>query len=170
MSQKIAAGSAMPAFSLPKVGGGEVTIGGPGRWQLVVVYRGKHCPICNRYLTSLEELQGGFAEKETEVVAISGDPAEKASAQIGDLGLTLPVGHSLSVAQMRELGLYVSEPRSAEETDRPFAEPGTFLVNPEGQVQIVDISNAPFSRPDLAGLLRGIGVIQERNYPVRGTA
>ena len=71
--------------------------------------------------------------------------------------------------QMRALGLYISEPRSAQETDRPFAEPGLFVVNPEGNVQIVEISNAPFARPDLAGILHGIKVIQERNYPVRGT-
>jgi hypothetical protein len=36
-------------------------------------------------------------------------------------------------------------------------------------VQIVDISNAPFARPDLDGILRGIKRIQELNYPIRGT-
>ena len=70
---------------------------------------------------------------------------------------------------MRQLGLYISEPRSPQETDRPFAEPGLFVINPEGKVQIVEISNAPFARADLAGILHGIKVIQERNYPVRGT-
>ena len=50
-----------------------------------------------------------------------------------------------------------------------FPEPGLFVTNPDGNVQIVDISNAPFSRPELAGILRGIGIIQERDYPIRGT-
>ena len=71
---------------------------------------------------------------------------------------------------MRRLGLYISTPRSEQETDRPFPEPGLFLVNPEGRVQIVDISNAPWARPDLNYILGGIKVIHERNYPVRGTA
>ena len=34
--------------------------------------------------------------------------------------------------QMLALGLYVSEPRSEEETDRPFAEPGVFVINADG--------------------------------------
>ena len=43
------------------------------------------------------------------------------------------------------------------------------MVTPEGKVQIVEISNAPFARPDLDGILHGIKVIQERKYPIRGT-
>jgi hypothetical protein len=71
---------------------------------------------------------------------------------------------------MRKLGLYISSPRTPPETDRPFAEPGLFLLNPEGKAQIIDISNAPFARPDLAEILRGIKLIKERNMPIRGTA
>lgn len=169
MSEKLEAGHAMPEITLPAVGGGEVKIGGSGRWQLVIVYRGKHCPICTRYLQSLEGMKGDFAGVATEVVAVSGDPREKGEAHAGEIGLSVPVGYDLSVEQMRTLGLYVSSPRSTQETDRPFAEPGTYLVNPDGAIQIVDISNAPFSRPDLAGLLRGIGIIQDNDYPIRGT-
>jgi len=44
-TQKLRAGSAMPAIAVPKVGGGEIAIGSSGGWQMVVVYRGKHCPI-----------------------------------------------------------------------------------------------------------------------------
>jgi hypothetical protein len=65
--------------------------------------------------------------------------------------------------------LYVSEPRSPQETDRPFAEPGLFVINPEGRVQILDISNAPFARPDLAGILRGVKFVMDKGYPIRGT-
>ena len=34
---------------------------------------------------------------------------------------------------------------------------------------ICEIANAPFVRPDPALILRGIKVIQERDYPIRGT-
>ena len=103
------------------------------------------------------------------VVAVSADPQEKADADVAEFGWRFPVGYGLTIDQMRMLGLYISEPRSPPETDRPFAEPGLFVVNPEGKAQIIDISNAPFSRPELAGILRGVKLIQERNYPVRGT-
>ena len=171
MTEKLGAGAAVPAIRLEKVGGGSVTIGG-GRdaWQIIVVYRGKHCPICKRYLAGLKDLVAGYAAAKTEVVAVSGDPKEKAEAFMAEIQPNFPVGYGLSVGDMRRLGLYVSNPRSPQETDRPFAEPGLFVVNPKGEAQIVDISNAPFARPDLAAILKGLQFIQEKGYPIRGTA
>ncbi|MCG8594016.1 MAG: redoxin domain-containing protein [Kiloniellales bacterium] len=159
----------MPRFALPAVAGGEIQVGGSGRWQLVVVYRGKHCPKCKAYLGQLEALKADFAKVDTEIVTLSCDPREKAEATAEEWQVTLPLGYDLSIAQARDLGLYVSEPRSAQETDRPFAEPGLFVVNPEGKAQIIDISNAPFARPDLAQIAGAIGFIQDKGYPIRGT-
>ena len=35
--------------------GGRVEVGAPtGRWQMVVVYRGKHDPLCITYLAALQ--------------------------------------------------------------------------------------------------------------------
>jgi peroxiredoxin len=170
MSTKLQAGAEVPTFTLPVVGGGVATIGGVGRWQMVVVYRGKHCPICRRYLGGLEALKDRLAELDTELLAVSADPAEKATAQVAETGLTVPVAYGLGLDEMRALGLYISTPRGPTETDRPFPEPAVFVINPEGRAQIIDISNAPFARPDLGELVHGISIIQERNYPIRGTA
>lgn len=164
------AGAAFPVLVLPRVGGGEVRLGGGDGWQLVVVYRGKHCPICRQYLKTLDGLLDSFRTAGVNVVAASADPQEKAEAEAAEEGWRFPVGYGLTVEQMHMLGLYVSDPRSPQETDRRFSEPGLFLINPEGKAQIIDISNAPFARPDLAGILRGVNVIRERNYPIRGTA
>ena len=171
MTEKLGAGAQVPAIALDKVGGGTVTVGGArGHWQLVVVYRGKHCPICKRYLTGLKELAGDYGAAKTEIVAVSGDPRDKAEAFMAEIQPNFPFGYGLAVADMRRLGLYVSHPRSPQETDRPFAEPGLFVVNPQGEAQIVDISNAPFARPDLRAILAGLKFIQEKGYPIRGTA
>jgi hypothetical protein len=32
----------------------------------------------------------------------------------------------------------------------------------------LDISNAPFARPDLTGLAKGLKFIRENDYPIRG--
>lgn len=168
-SQKLAPGAAMPEISLPGVGGGEVALGGAG-WKLVVVYRGAHCPLCRTYLKTLDGLLEDFAAAGVAVAVVSGDPLERAEAEAAEEGWRFPVGAELSPAQMRELGLYISEPRSPQETDRPFPEPGLFVANPEGNVQIVDVSNAPFARPDLNGVLRGLKFIIEKGYPIRGMA
>ena len=55
--------------------------------------------------------------------------------------------------------------------DHNFAEPGLFVVNAAGELQVVDISNNPFARPDLEVLVSGLEWIRnpENNYPIRGT-
>ena len=163
-------GNTMPTFSLPAVGGGEVRIGGEGGWQVAVVYRGRHCPLCRKFLKQLDGLLDGFRGVGAEVIAISADPRDRAEAEAKEEGWRFPVGYDLSQDQMRALGLYISEPRSSKETDRPFPEPGLFVTNPDGLLHILDVSNAPFARPDLQGVLDGIKVIQKENYPIRGTA
>jgi peroxiredoxin len=168
-STKFAAGAAMPSLPLPLVSGGEADVAAMPGWRMLVVYRGKHCPLCKKYFKTLDGMIEDFKSAGVALLAVSADPKEKAEADVAEQGWRFPVAYGLSQAQMRALGLYVSEPRSAQETDRPFAEPGLFVVNPDGKAHIIEISNAPFARPDLAGILNGIKVIQERSYPIRGT-
>ena len=140
-------------------------------WKLIVVYRGLHCPICAKYLSTLHGLKDKLDELKVETVVVSADPLEKVKEQFEDFDPSFKVGYDLSIEQMRDLGLYISSPRSPEETDRPFAEPGLFVVNHKNELHIIDISNAPFSRPDLNGIVDGIQFIRnpENDYPVRGT-
>ena len=169
MSKKLPAGSDLPQMTLAAVEGGEISLGGArDTWQAVFVYRGLHCPICKTYLGKVEARLKDFADLGADVVAVSGDPKEKAEAFAQEVGLTMPVGYDLSVAQMRDLGLYISTPRSDTETDRPFPEPALFVTTPEGKLQIVEIANAPFVRPDLDLILRGLDRGKE-GYPIRGT-
>ena len=163
------AGAAMPSLTVEKVGGGQVSIGSANDWQAVFVYRGKHCPLCRRYLAELNDHVDEFSSTGVEVVAVSADTREKAEAEANEEGWRFPVGYGLTMEQMRKLGVYVSEPRSAEETDRPFAEPGLFVVNPNNRMQIIDISNAPAARPALSILLLGLTFIMKNGLPARGT-
>ncbi|GAA4858494.1 redoxin domain-containing protein [Luteimonas vadosa] len=166
---KLAAGAPFPDIRIAQVGGGQLDPASGEGWRLLVVYRGKHCPLCETYLDTLNDLRDEFDAAGVSVMAASADPLDKAQAQVSAQDLAYPVGYDLSVAQMHQLGLYVSEPRSPKETDRPFAEPGLFLLKPDSKLQIIDVSNAPFARPDLASLLKGVKYIIENDYPVRGT-
>jgi peroxiredoxin len=139
-----------------------------GRWQLVVVYRGLHCPICKAYLSQIETTKNEFDKINVDIIAISTDPEEKARQFRDDNDLSFAVGYGLSIDDARGLGLFISDPLSSAETDQPFAEPGTYLVRPDGTLQIMDAANAPFSRPDLKMLKSGIEFIQKQDYPPRG--
>ncbi len=167
---RISAGSPFPALEWQQTDSGTLVPAGMQGWRLLVVYRGAHCPLCRKYLKTLETLQSDFAKAGVSVAALSSDPQERAVKEAREEGWTFPVGYDLTPVQMRTLGLYVSAPRSTEETDRNFAEPGLFVINPQGAIQIVDVSNAPFVRPDLEGVLNGLKFIIAKDYPIRGTA
>ncbi|WP_411825935.1 peroxiredoxin-like family protein [Luteolibacter sp. AS25] len=172
MTKKLISGGTLPAITLSTVNDGEVTLGSvkkQGNWQIVTIYRGLHCPVCHEYLTRMEELKDDFTKLDVELLTVSGDPLEKAQKMVEEHNLTIPVAYDLSIAQMKELGLYISEPRSKEETDRPFAEPATYALNADGKLQLIEISNTPFNRADLSELVESVEWIKENDYPIRGT-
>lgn len=167
---KLPAGEKFPAMAWQSVRGERIAPAAASGWRALVVYRGRHCPLCKTYLNTLNEMLDDFRAAGVAVSTVSADPREKAAADVAEHGWRFPVGYDLSIEDMRQLGLYVSEPRSPQETDRPFAEPALFVVNPGGSTQIIDISNAPFARPDLKSLLTGVQFVMAKDYPVRGRA
>ena len=168
-SVKFTAGAPFPALAWPLTSGGLLDVGGMHGWRMLVVYRGKHCPRCKTYLNKLDGMLDEFERAGVAVAAVSADPEEKAKASVAENGWHFPVGYGMTLEHMRALGLYISEPRSAQETDRPFAEPGLFVINADNRVQVVEYSNAPSVRPDLATVLDGIKTTIEKKLPVRGT-
>jgi peroxiredoxin len=162
-------GKPVPEMTFAKVGGGNVTVGGQrDRWSLLVVYRGKHCPRCKRYLNKFNAMLAEW-EAIMDVVVVSADTEDKAKADVAEFGWSFDLGYGLTEAQMHALGLYVSDPLSGAETTTRFAEPGTFAIRPNGELMLVDISNGPAARPDLEELLDGMRFNIENDRPVRGT-
>jgi peroxiredoxin len=169
-SEKMDAGAPFPDFTWPLVDGGRLEPALGTGWRLLVVYRGRHCPICKSYLSTLESLREDCEQAGISIAAISADSRAQAEADVAEHGWRFPVAFGLGVAEMRGLGLYVSDPRTPSETDHQFSEPAAFVINPEGRVHVIDVSNAPFARPDLKSLVGGIKYIKGANYPIRGTA
>lgn len=166
---KLHPGQPFAPMSFKQLDGRDLIFGAPGGWQALFVIRGQHCPICKSYLGEIEQRLATFGELNIAVAAVSADSEAQTRATADAVKPSFPLLHGLDEAAMRALGLYVSEPRSAQETDHRFSEPALFVVNPEGVLQLVDIANAPFLRPDLDRLLRGLRFVIEKNYPIRGT-
>lgn len=171
MSHKPRVGEIIEAFDISSVNNDEpITIGGTKeRWTMLVVYRGRHCPRCKRYLNKLNDMLSSWTDV-MDVFVISADTKEKALADREEFGWNFELGYGLTVDRMRELGLYVSEPLSEAETTDLFSEPGTFVIRPDGSLMLVDISNGPAARPDLDELLDGMKFNINNDRPVRGTA
>jgi len=169
---KIAAGSTFPSVEVKDLDGGSVDIGKPtdgADWKMVVVYRGRHCPLCTKYLNNLDGFAQSLREAGIDLAAVSGDSQSQLEEQLTKLEVSFPLYYGLTIEQMQELGLYISHPRSEQETDHPFPEPGLFVINSDNQVQVVDISNNPFVRPEPEALVSGLGWIRQNTYPIRGT-
>src|ERR671910_158700 len=142
----------------------------PKAFTMIVFYRGLHCPICKPYLRELDRALEEFESRGVDVIAVSTDTKERAarSKEEWELG-RLPVGYGLEIAKAREWGLFISrgvkEPEPAE-----FAEPGLFLVRPDGALYAASVQSMPFARPHFSDVLAAIDYITKNNYPPRGEA
>ena len=69
----------VPALDLPLTTGGRfaLAVDAPERFDMLVFYRGLHCPICAKYLLELERLAPEFASRGVRITAISSDDEDR---------------------------------------------------------------------------------------------
>lgn len=165
----------VPALSVPLVNGQRFVLGASPAptFDLVVFYRGLHCPICAKYLLELERLLPEFQQRGVYVVAISSDKGERAQAMADKIkAVQLSVGFDLSLASARQWGLYISASRGLTsigiEEPALFSEPGVFLVRPDGTLYYGSTQTMPFARPPFQDLLGAIDFAVAKDYPARG--
>jgi peroxiredoxin len=142
----------------------------PTRFSMLVVYRGLHCPVCKTYLGEVQSKLPEFEKRGVEVLALSADSRQRAETAQAEWGLkALRIGYELPIATAREWGLFIS--RSIREAEPPeFTEPGLFLVKPDRTLFFSAVQTAPWGRPPMDQMLRGIDIAVERNMPARGEA
>lgn len=164
----------VPSLDVALLGGGRYVLGsGAGdRFDLIVFYRGLHCPICAKYLIELNRLEGEFVQRGVKVVAVSSDGEDRAREMSTKTGGGLRFGYELRLAKAREWGLYISTSRGKtsigiEEPER-FSEPGVFLVRPDGTLYYGAVQTMPFARPGFQDLLGAIDFAIAKDYPARG--
>lgn len=171
---KPAVGMAFPSIELPLLGGGFRSLARPRDgfdWHMTVVYRGSHCPVCTKYLKELNTVVSELNELGVDLLAVSADSQERAEIQLSEVKPDFPVAYDLQVDQMQTLGLYISGTRNGMDVERPFSEPGLFVINESGKLQIADISNVPFARPNVPSLLMGVRYLRNltTEFPINGT-
>lgn len=177
---KLVAGAVFPVIDISVLGGGTRNLSVPREgydWMLTMVYRGRHCPLCTHFLQDLSTALPRLNDLGVDVLAVSADSESRARAHMTEVSPLYDVGYGLTIPQMHLLGLYISGPRNGSDVEAPFAEPGLFVVNDEGTLQIVDISNVPFARPSLEWITKGIQFLRGRleehpaakDVPINGT-
>jgi peroxiredoxin len=167
----------VPALEFDTVGGGRWSLAAqkPQNFTMVVFYRGLHCPVCRRYTSELNGMIKEFDKRGVSTVITSTDAKERAAEAKEKWKLPkLTVGYGLSIDKAREWGLYISSSRgmtSAGIEEPPlFAEPGLFLVKPDGTLYWSNVSTMPFARPHFNEIGAAIDFAVSKNYPARGEA
>lgn len=162
----------VPGLNLPTVGGGRFDLAAerPRSFTMLVFYRGLHCPLCRGYLRDLDRKLEDFKARGVDVVAISTDTRDHAEQSKRDWKIErLSIAYDLGIDQAREWGLYISS--SIKEGEPPlFAEPGLFLVRPDGTLYCASVQTMPFARPSLSEILNVVSFVTENDYPARGEA
>ena len=171
MTQKLMPDSQAPVLSLPLVGGGtwSLTDQNPKNFTMVIFYRGLHCPVCQMYLSKLNELTDMAEDAGVNVVAVSMDPENRATQTKSEWELAnLDIAYGATADDVRNWGLYLSTAIKGTDISQ-FVEPGLFWVRPDGRLYMIDISNMPWSRPDVEFLLSKVQFAMDNGYPARGT-
>ncbi|AWI81427.1 MAG: alkyl hydroperoxide reductase [Betaproteobacteria bacterium HGW-Betaproteobacteria-13] len=165
----------VPALSVALTDGGRFVLGAAPaeRFDLVVFYRGLHCPICAKYLIELERLAPQFAERGVNIIAVSSDDEERAKLMAEKVQASgLKFGYGLNLHAARQWGLYISTSRGKTsigiEEPALFSEPGVFLVRPDGTLYYGAVQTMPFARPQFQDLLGAIDFAIKADYPARG--
>jgi peroxiredoxin len=167
----------VPALEFETVGGGRWSLAAqkPQNFTMVVFYRGLHCPVCRKYTSELNGMTGEFEKRGVSTVIASTDAKERAEQAKTQWGLpNLTVGYGVPIDKAREWGLYISSSRGmtsagVEEPAR-FAEPGLFLIRPDGTLYWGSVSTMPFARPHFNEIAQAIDFAVSKNYPERGEA
>jgi peroxiredoxin len=132
-------GQAFPAFDVPAVGGGTISIPQSlrGSYGVVLIYRGAWCPYCQAQLAGFQRASEKLAATGIKVVALSVDDEATTVGTIEKFKLSFPVAHSANAEKVAAItGAYTNEtPRYLQTTD--------FLLAPDGKILNAVYSSGP---------------------------
>ena len=161
-----------PALDVPLLSGGRFVLRDrrPQRFTLILFYRGLHCERCKGYLGEIETMLPEFAKRGVDVLAVSCDTRARAERSMAEWRLSkLPVAYELPIDVAREWGLFIS--RAIRDDESPiFAEPGTFLIDADGNVYFAVINSLTRLRPYPKDIMDAIDRIIETGANARGEA
>ncbi|MEM5564687.1 peroxiredoxin-like family protein [Psychroserpens sp. AS72] len=141
----------------------------PKHFTMLVVYRGKHCPVCKTYLETIQKHIKDFTDKGVNVIAISSDTEAIAKATYDDWDIAdVPIGYNFPIEEARAWSLYISE--GIKKEPKHFIEPGLFIIRPDQTLYASSIQTMPFARPAIEDILNSIDFVVNKNYPARGEA
>jgi peroxiredoxin len=113
-------GTPAPAFELPAVDGGTVSLGGYRGRRVLIVFSDPHCEPCDELMPQLVALYGRAREAGVELVMVSRGYPEENRRKCAEHGIDFPVGIQRGWRVSKEYGI--------------FATPVAFVVDADGVI------------------------------------
>ena len=165
----------VPSLNLPLTTGDRYVGGQQSgeRFDLLVFYRGLHCPICAKYLLELERLGEDFQKRGVRIIAISSDEVTRGQAMADKVQARfLQFAYGLDLGMAKHWGLYISASKGKTsiglEEPALFSEPGVFLIKPDQTLYYGSTQTMPFARPSFSDLLAAVDFAIQKDYPAHG--
>lgn len=146
-------GDAFPALTLPRAGGGTLSIPGvfEGSYGVVLIYRGSWCPYCNAQLAAFQRAAERLGGVGASVAALSVDDEPTTTELIAKHHLTFPVGYCADAKEIAAVTGAFVDPEGG------FLQSTGFVLDPAGRVIVSVYSSGAIGRlvaDDVVGLIR----------------
>jgi peroxiredoxin len=168
-------GHAVPSLDIPLVAGNSFVLGAlpAERFDMLLFYRGLHCPICANYLTEFEKHSSEFTKRGVNIIAVSTDIEERAIKMAEKIHASgIKIAYGLSLQGARDWGLYLSQSlgKVSAGINEPkiFSEPALYLIKPDATLYYATVQSMPFARPSPPDMLAAIDYVIKEDYPARG--
>ena len=129
----ITAGSRAPSFTLPRDGGGKVSLSDfNGRKLVLYFYPKADTPGCTREAIDFSGLKAAFARAGTDVLGVSADPVVKQDKFKVKHSLTIPLASDETHAMLEAYGVWAENSLYGRKYMGILR--NTYLIGPNGKV------------------------------------
>ena len=133
MSAKIAVGSKAPGFTLPRDGGGDVSLADfKGKKLVLYFYPKADTPGCTLEAKDFSRLAPAFARAKTTVLGVSADPVKKQDRFKAKHDLTIALGSDETLEMLKAYGVWAEKSMYGRTFMGVLR--NTYLIGPDGKI------------------------------------
>ena len=133
MSAKIALGGKAPGFSLPRDGGGEVSLANfKGKKLVLYFYPKADTPGCTLEAQDFSRLAPAFARAKTAVLGVSADPVKKQDKFKAKHDLAIALASDETLEMLKAYGVWAEKSMYGRTFMGVLR--NTYLIGPDGKI------------------------------------
>jgi peroxiredoxin Q/BCP len=136
MSAKIAVGGKAPGFTLPRDGGGEVSLTDfKGKKLVLYFYPKADTPGCTIEAKDFSRLAPAFARAKTAVLGVSADPVKKQDKFKAKHDLTIALASDETLEMLKAYGVWAEKSMYGRTFMGVLR--NTYLIGPDGKIACI---------------------------------